>query len=68
MYLVWEFSIPRSPMNSIRDSTTTPSVVPGTMKAVMPPLRPSLRGTLASTTMTSATVPLVVHSLRPLRR
>ena len=34
----------------------------------MPPLRPSLRGTLASTTSTSATVPLVVHSLRPLSR
>ena len=38
VYRVWEFSIPRSPMNSMRCSTTTPSVSLGTMKAVMPPL------------------------------
>ncbi len=38
------------------------------MNAVMPPLCPSLRGTLARTTMMSAMVPLVVHSLRPVMR
>jgi hypothetical protein len=38
VYRVWEFSIPRSPMNSQRASTTTPSVPLGTIKAVIPPL------------------------------
>ena len=38
VYRVWEFSIPCSPMNSMRCSTTTPSVSLGTMNAVMPPL------------------------------
>jgi predicted transcriptional regulator len=63
--LVTPFSRPRSPMNALRRSTVMPGAVPSTTNAVMPPRCPSLLGTLAITTSSSATVPLVLHSLTP---
>ena len=54
-------------MNWLRRSTVMPSAVPSTTNAVMPPRWPSLLGTWAMTTRRSATTPLVVQSLTPLR-
>jgi hypothetical protein len=64
---VTPFSMPRRPMNWLRRSTATPGQSDSTTNAVMPPLCPSLFGTAAITTSKSATTPLVVHSLTPLR-
>ncbi len=61
------FSMPRSPMNALRCSTTTPGESASTMNAVMPPRCPSDFGTLAITTSSSAMKPLVAHSFVPLR-
>ena len=55
--------MPRRPMNRLRCSTVTPSASYSSTNAEMP-----FSGTFAITTTTSATTPLVAHSLRPLSR
>jgi len=62
------FSIPRSPMNWQRCTTSTPGHELSTMKAVIPcrPL-PSRAGVRAMTTSSSAIGPLVHQSFSPLR-
>ena len=64
---VTPFSRPLRPMNWLRFSTVMPSESVSTTNAVMPPLPPSCGGTWAITTTSSATTPLVVHSLTPSR-
>ena len=65
---VTEFSMPLSPMNSLRCSTVMPSRSYGQRKAVMPPWWPADLGTTAMTTTTSAIAPFVAHSFVPLIR
>jgi len=65
---VTAFSMPRSPMNSLRRSTVMPGVSASTMNAVMPPRCSSEAGTRAITTSTSAITALVPQSLTPSMR
>ncbi len=64
---VTPFSMPRNPMKALRFSTVIPPEAMSTMNAEMPPRCSPDFGTRAITTTRSATTPLVVHSLTPLR-
>ena len=61
------FSMPRRPMKWRRCTTSKPGELVSTMNALMGPGLPSLPSVRAITTMSSALVPLVIHSFEPLR-